>query len=101
MRVGERDLARHTWIAILPVLPYLVLTLRAGGPHQHRLRMLSWRGTPIRRRGLDLARTVGSAAARLAGWVCGQHAFTIAAGAKTSARVLKRPVRGAASPGYR
>jgi len=31
VRVGQ------TWLAILPVLPYLVLTLMAGGPHRHRL----------------------------------------------------------------
>ena len=37
MPVRKLARARQTWLAILPVLPYLVLTLMAGGPHQHRL----------------------------------------------------------------
>ena len=34
--------ARRTWLAILPVLPYLVLTLAAGGLHHHRLLLPGW-----------------------------------------------------------
>ena len=37
MPVRKLGRARQTWLGILPVLPYLVLTLMAGGPHQHRL----------------------------------------------------------------
>ena len=37
MPLRRLERARKTWLAILPVLPYLVLILMAGGPHQHRL----------------------------------------------------------------
>jgi len=37
MPVRKLGRGRQTWVGILPVLPYLVLTLMAGGPHQHRL----------------------------------------------------------------
>jgi len=37
MPLRRLERARKTWLAILPVLPYLVLALVAGGPHQHRL----------------------------------------------------------------
>ena len=42
MCIGKRNRERQTWLAILPVLPYLILTLTAGGPHQHRLLRQCW-----------------------------------------------------------
>jgi hypothetical protein len=50
--------ARRSWLAILPVLPYLVLTLAAGGIHHHRL-LLPWWGTQASRADL-----VGAVAAQ-------------------------------------
>ena len=44
MPLKRLERARKTWLAILPVLPYLVLTLMAGGPHQHRLLRQCWGG---------------------------------------------------------
>jgi hypothetical protein len=37
MRIGNRSRTRQTWLSILPVLPYLILALTAGGLHQHLL----------------------------------------------------------------
>jgi hypothetical protein len=42
MCIGKQNCARQTWLAILPVLPYLILTLTAGGPHQHRVLRQCW-----------------------------------------------------------
>ncbi len=44
MCIGKRNCARRTWLAILPVLPYLILTLTAGGLHQHRVLRQCWSG---------------------------------------------------------
>jgi hypothetical protein len=54
MCIGKRNRARQTWLSILPVLPYLILTLTAGGPHNHRLvrQCLDKRAAEVCRAGL-------------------------------------------------
>jgi hypothetical protein len=60
MPLRRLERARQTWLGILPVLPYLILTLTAGGPHQHRLLRQCWGGRASQDLAGEIALQAGS-----------------------------------------